>query len=316
MSLANGSEHEAKPTIGFIGLGRMGSRMARRLLDAGYPLGVYNRTPEKAEPLALAGARVYDTPRQLAATSSIVMSSLADDTAVEQALLGDDGALAGARPGTVLVDLSSIYPTTSRTVHQVARAKGVAMLDAPVSGSTGPAQEGRLVILVGGERDTYESCRPIFDVLGRASFYLGPSGAGSTMKLVVNAVLGVEMQALAEAIALGEKAGLPSEGLLDVLGETGVVSAAHQPKLDNARRDQYPATFPLPLMWKDLGNTLQLAREREVAMPATAAALQMYVSVQATRTDEDYSVVLRLMRELADGAGARPPASGAMRRTA
>src|SRR6266852_5374975 len=133
----------AKPRLGFIGLGRMGSRMARRLLDAGYPLGVYNRTPEKTRPLAEAGARVYDAPRALAAESDIVLASLADDAAVTETLLGPESALAGARPGSVLIDLSSVYPATSRTVFRLARAQGVSMLDAPVAGSTGPAEQGR-----------------------------------------------------------------------------------------------------------------------------------------------------------------------------
>ena len=288
-----------KPRIGFIGLGRMGSRMARRLLDAGYRLSVFNRTPDKTRPLAEAGARVHFAPRALAAESEIVLSSLADDDAVTEALLGHEGVLAGARPGSVLVDLSSVYPSTSRAVFRAAQARGVAMLDAPVAGSTGPAEQGRLAIMVGGERATYERCRPIFDVLGRASFYLGPSGAGSTMKLVNNAILAMEMQALAEAIALGEKGGLPRAEMLAVLGETGVVAPAQMPKLDNARDDRYPVAFLLGLMAKDLGNALRLAQEVLAPMPVAAVTRQVQAAEQGLGFDEDYSTVIRLMRELA-----------------
>jgi 3-hydroxyisobutyrate dehydrogenase-like beta-hydroxyacid dehydrogenase len=293
------TDNGAKLRVGFIGLGRMGSRMARRLLDAGYPLGVFNRTPEKTRPLAQAGAHVHYAPRALAAESDVVLASLADDAAVTETLLGSDGALAGARPGSVLVDLSSVYPATSRAVFRAAQARRVSMLDAPVAGSTGPAEQGRLVIMVGGERDTYERCRPLFDVLGRASFHLGPSGAGTTMKLVNNAVLAMEMQALAEAIALGEKAGLPRAEMLAVLGETGVVAPAQTPKLDNARDDRYPVAFLLGLMDKDLGNALRLAQEVLAPMPVAAVTRQVQAAEQGLGLDEDYSTVIRLMRELA-----------------
>jgi 3-hydroxyisobutyrate dehydrogenase-like beta-hydroxyacid dehydrogenase len=300
-----------KPFIGFIGMGRMGARMARRLLDAGYPLGVYNRTPARARLLTAAGARAYESPGALAADSAFILSSLADDAAVTGALLGADGALTGARAGAVLVDLSSVHPATSRAVFASAQAKGVQMLDAPVSGSTGPAEEGRLMILVGGERETYERCRPIFDILGRISFYLGPSGAGSTMKLIANAVLGIEMLALAEAIALGEKAGLPRGALLDALTQGGLVAAAHAPKIENARRDEFPATFPLRLLSKDLGNALRLADECLVPMPLAAAARQMYAMEQGRQTgDEDYSAVIRLMGHLAHESRRDPTDGG------
>jgi 3-hydroxyisobutyrate dehydrogenase len=277
----------------------MGSRMARRLLDEGYPLGVYNRTPEKTRPLTEVGAVAYDTPRALAAESAIVLSSLADDAAVTEALMGAEGVIAGARPGTVLVDLSSVYPATSRAIFEAARSQGVSMLDAAVSGSTGPAEQGRLVIMVGGEWDIYMRCHPIFDVLGRATFYLGPSGAGTTMKLVANAVLGMEMAALAEAIAFGEQAGLPRDRLLDVLGQAGLVAPAHETKLDNARHDRYPSAFPLRLLAKDLGNALRLAQEQLVPMPLAAAARQLYAIEQGRQVDdEDFSTIIRLMREL------------------
>lgn len=289
-----------RPTIGFIGLGIMGSRMARRLLEAGYPLGVYNRSPEKGQPLAARGARIFDSPRDLAGQADVIMSSLADDAAVEQVLLGTDGALAGARPGALLIDLSSVRPDTARTVAAAAIGRGVAMLDAAVSGSTVQADEGSLVVLVGGDPAAYERGRPLFEVIGAASHYLGPSGAGATMKLVVNTLLGVGMQALAEAITLGERAGLDKATLLDVLAQTAVITPGQRAKLANVRREDYPATFPLRLMWKDLGNVLRLAQERATPMPVTAAAQQVYAAAQAQRIEEDFSAVIRHAEESAD----------------
>jgi 3-hydroxyisobutyrate dehydrogenase-like beta-hydroxyacid dehydrogenase len=288
-----------KPAIGFIGAGYMGSRMARRLLAAGYPLGVYNRSREKTQPLAAAGARVYASPRDLAQHADVVMTSVADDAAVEQVLLGADGALAGARPGALLIDLSSVYPDMPRKVAAAARERGVAALDAAVSGSTEQAEEGSLVVLVGGDRDTYERARPLLDVIGAASYYLGPSGAGATMKLVLNTLLAVGMQALAEAITLWERAGLDKATLLDVLSQTAVITPGQRTKLANVLSEDYPVAFPLRLMWKDLGNILRLAQEQATPMPVAAAAQQVYAAEQRKRIEEDFSAVIRLTEELA-----------------
>jgi 3-hydroxyisobutyrate dehydrogenase-like beta-hydroxyacid dehydrogenase len=296
------TEREPKPSIGFIGLGAVGSRMATRLLDAGYPLGVFNRTPDKTRPQVERGARAFDSPRVLAAESDVMLSSLADDGAVEQVLLGPDGVVANARPGMTLIDLSSVFPDTMRRVAAVARDHGIDVLDAAVSGSTPQAEDGSLVIFVGGDQAVYERWRPILDILGRSVFYLGPSGAGATMKLVVNTMLGVGIQALAEAITLGERAGLQRNLLLDVLGQTAVLTPGQKSKLENARREEYPVAFAQRLMWKDFGNILRLAEVYEAPMPSTAAAHQVFAIEQAKRREEDFSAVIHTMRELAEVA--------------
>lgn len=296
-------EHATKPTVGFIGLGAMGSRMAGRLLDAGYPLGVYNRSQDKTRPLAERGARVYDSPRALAQNADVVLSSLTDDAAVEQTLLGDAGAVAGARAGATLIDLSSVSPAMSRRVAAAAQSRGVDALDAAVSGSTPLAEAGTLVVFVGGDRAAYERNRPILDVIGQPNFYLGPNGAGTSMKLVANTLLGVGVQALAEAIALGERSGLDKDVLLDVLDQTTVVPQALKPKLALARTEAYPVAFALRLMWKDFGNILRTAEEHSVPMPVTAAAAQICAVEQAKGIEEDFSAVIRTTEEL---AGARP----------
>ena len=208
-------QEHSKPTIGFIGMGHMGSHMAPRLIHAGYQLTIYDRTREKAQ--AIAGAAVAETPREAAAHSEVVISIVTDDTALDEVMLGPNGVLAGTHPGSVIIDMSTVSPRASRQLFQAAKAKGVAMLDAAVSGSVPQVEQGSLLIFVGGEQESYQQCKPILGILGQNSFYLGPSGMGTTMKLVVNTLLGLGMQALAEAITLGEKAGLEKEVLIDVL---------------------------------------------------------------------------------------------------
>src|SRR3989441_1052533 len=242
------NEH-SKTTIGFIGMGHMGSHMAPRLLAAGYHLTVYDRTREKAQ--AIAGATVADTPEEAASNSDVVIPIVSNDAALEEVMLGPNGVLAGTHAGSVIIDMSTVSPHTSRHLFQAAREKGVAMIDAAVSGSVPQVEQGSLVIFVGGDQQTYEQCKPILDVLGENSFYMGASGMGSTMKLVVNTLLGLGMQALAEAIALGEKAGIDKGLLLDVLGQTTVLTAGQKSKLANVKREQYPTQFALSLMHKD-----------------------------------------------------------------
>ncbi len=298
-----GNNQRPEPRVGFIGIGGMGSRMAGRLLAAGYDLTVYNRNRERVRPLEQCGAKVASTLGQLASSSDIVLSSLADDAAVESVMVGPDGALAAARPGTIFLEMSTVSPGTSRRLYELARRKGVSVLDAPVSGSTPQAEQGQLVIFVGGEEAVYGRCRPILGVLGKASFYMGSSGSGATMKLCVNALLGLGMQALAEAIALGLKAGLERERFLEVLGGTSVLSPSQKSKLENARTGEYSATFPLRLMSKDFGLILDRARELSVPMPATVAAQQVYIAENArqslTGRDEDFSSVIRSMEQAA-----------------
>jgi 3-hydroxyisobutyrate dehydrogenase-like beta-hydroxyacid dehydrogenase len=294
--------------LGFVGLGYMGGRIARRLMDAGYPLGVYNRSREKTRALGERGARVYDSPRELAADADTVLSMLADDAAVEQVMLGPDGVVSGLRPRSTIIDLSSVHPDTSRRLASAARLQNVAVLDASVSGSTPQAEDGSLVIFVGGERPAFEQCRSVLEVIGSHLFYLGPSGAGATMKLVANGLLGAGMQALAEALVLGQRAGLDRTVLLDVLEQTAVVTPGQKHKLENVRSGEYMVEFPLRLMYKDLLNVERLAGERGVPIPAIAAAQQMFAVEQAKDREEDFSAIIRTMEELA-GVNSSPATS-------
>ncbi len=276
--------------LGFIGMGHMGSHMAARLRGAGYPVTVYDRSKEKSQ---------AESPRELAAQCEVVLISVTDDAAVEQVAFGPDGALAGLREGSRIIDLSTVSPGSSRRLYKATREKGASMIDAAVSGSVPQVDQGSLVIFVGGDQQTYDQCRSILEILGQHIFYMGSSGMGTTMKLVVNTLLGLGMQSLAEAVALGAKAGLQKEMLLEVLEQTAVMSPSQKSKLANVKSDQYPTLFALSLMHKDLGLALRQASEISVSMPATAAAEQMYTAAMAKERDADFSVVIRFMKQLA-----------------
>ncbi len=290
-------QEQSKRTIGFIGMGHMGSHMAPRLIDAGYHLTIYDRTREKAQ--AIAGATVAETPKEAAAHSEVIISIVTDDAALDEVMLGPNGALAGTHTGSVIIDMSTVSPRASRQLFQAAKAKGVAMLDAAVSGSVPQVEQVSLVIFVGGEQETYEQCQPILAILGQSSFYMGSSGMGTTMKLVVNTLLGLGMQALAEAIALGEKAGISQEVLLDVLGQTAVLTPGQKSKLANVKHGQYPTQFALSLQQKDLRLIINEADEVSVPMPATAVALQMYTAALTKGMDADFSIMIKFMEQLA-----------------
>jgi 3-hydroxyisobutyrate dehydrogenase len=305
MSQAGSVTGRASTKVGFIGMGHMGSSMTRRLLAAGYPVTIYDRTAARAEELTKQGATAAATPRELASDSQVVMICVTNDDAQQAVMSGPNGALAGILPGSTVIDLSTVSPAASRRLHQAAAEKGASMIDAAVSGSVAQVEQGSLVIFVGGEFETYQACKPLLDALGHQSFHMGESGMGTTMKLVVNTLLGLGVQALAESIALGEKAGIDQGLLLDVLGQTYVLSSSQRSKLDNVRRGQYPANFALALMHKDFDLVLREAHELSVAMPATAAAQQMSTGATAAGLEGDFSIMIKFMSDLAAAPAVR-----------
>ena len=195
--------------------------------------------------------------------------------------------------------MSTILPQTARKVAEAARGRGIAFLDAPVSGSTPQAESGQLAILVGGDGKDFERAKPLFEAIGKGAFLMGPVGAGATMKLVVNTLLGLGLQSLAEALALGEKAGLEQNLLLDVLAQMAHVSPGQKAKMENVRKGEYPPQFPVRLMHKDFGLILGQAGELNVPMPMTAAAQQMFSIQTAKDGDTDCSAVIQLTLDLA-----------------
>ena len=295
--------------LGFIGLGYLGSRIARRLAAAGFPMVVYNRDRTKAVELADLGAEVAQHPGELAREVDVVLSCLADGAAVEAVYLGTGNVLRSARPGTRIVELSTISPRTSRHLHLAARQLDLSALDVAVSGSTHTAEAGALTLFGGGERQAFESAEPIFSAIAKQWFYMGPSGSGVAMKLVVNALLGVGMQAIAEAVALGARLDLPRDLLFDTLAKTAVVAPAHAGKLATAKKRDYAPQFPIRLMRKDFGLVLGAAEQLGLSMPATEAAAAINAQEAAAGSEEDFSAVIRRMEELAEAEGVLPPAA-------
>jgi len=287
-----------KPALAFLGLGYMGSRMAGRLADAGYPLTVWNRDMGKAQPLAQAGAKVAGSAAEAARGTQIVISMLANDDAARAVLLGENGAVAALAHDQILVEMSTLSPDLQREISAQARQRGAQHLDCPVSGSTPQAEQGQLVIFAGGEQSVFDTVKPLLMTMGQATHYMGPSGSGAVMKLVVNALLGIGIQAVAEGLALGEKAGLDRNVLIDTLAQTTVVTPAQKSKLENARQDTYPPNFPLRLLFKDFGLVADEARAHSVPMPTLAAAQQMCAVENARGEEEDMSAVIKLMRSL------------------
>jgi 3-hydroxyisobutyrate dehydrogenase len=282
-------------TLGFIGLGNMGSRIVRRLLAAGYRTLIYSRQLAEAEPLQKDGAIKCASIAELAKKADVILSCVTDDKAVRAVYAGADGVLRHARPGTVVFEMSTISPSASREVATLGTQLRIPVLDVAISGSTPAAERGELILFAGGNQNVFEAAAPLFRVFAKKFFYLGPSGAGTTMKLVVNAILGVEMHAIAEAVALGETSGLDRRILLDVLSQTAVIAPAHLGKLGRAALDDYSPQFPLRLMNKDFRLILDLARSEDAHMPAADAAFQINSSALHTDGDNDFSAVMRYM---------------------
>jgi 3-hydroxyisobutyrate dehydrogenase-like beta-hydroxyacid dehydrogenase len=285
--------------LGFIGVGYMGRRIAQRLLEHGYQLAAYNRTRDAAEALTSHGGTVAQSIATLSSGVDVILSCLANDDAVRAVYTGPDGVFANVRPGAAIIEMSTVLPRTSRELNKLALEAGVNLLDTPISGSTLAAEQGALTLFCGGDEQLFLAAQPIFSSIARQYFYLGPSGSGATMKLVANTLLGVGMQAIAEAVALGQKAGLDRHRLFDVLAQTAVVAPAHAGKLKRADLDDYSAQFAIRLMNKDFGLILETAAAARVPMPATAAAFQMNTAELADTTEEDFSAVIRLMESLA-----------------
>jgi len=285
--------------LGFIGLGNMGSRIAQRLLAHGYKVVVFNRDRSKAEALVANGAVLANDMVELARSADVILSCLTNDEAVQSVYGGSEGVLAGARPGTLVLEMSTVSPETSRELHKQAARAGVDVMDVAISGSTPAAEQGTLTLLAGGNAELFQAAQPIFDAIARQYFHLGPSGAGTTMKLVVNTLLGLRMQPIAEAVEMGESAGLNRKLLLEALSKTAAVAPAHAGKLARVDNNDYSPQFPLSLMNKDFQLILKTAARENVPMPATQAAFRVNADELAEGEEQDFSAVLRRMEEVA-----------------
>ena len=281
--------------LGFIGIGYMGRPIAQRLLQAGFSLVVYDRNRTKPEDLIRYGGVVAENISELASACDVVLSCLPSDEAVLNVYLGTTWAFASMRPDSVVIEMSTVSPETSRQLAERGSRHGIHVFDVTISGSTPVAEQGALVLFGGGDEARFQSAESIFRAVARKYFYMGPSGSGATMKLVVNALLGIGMQAIAEAAALGEKAGLERNRLLEVLSQTAVVAPAHVGKLQRALNHDFTPQFPLRLMNKDFGLILSLAAAVGARVPATDAAFEVNSRRSDEGKEEDFSAVILQM---------------------
>ena len=281
--------------LGFIGLGHLGSRIARRLVAAGFPMVVYDLDQRNAMELAQAGAKVARHPDELAKEVDVVLSCLPDELAVEAVYLKAGNVLRNARIGARVIEMSTISPEASRQLFRAGQKLNISVLDVAVSGSTLSADAGKLTLFGGGDRKVFEAAELIFAAIASQWFYMGSNGSGVAMKLVVNTLLGVGMQAIAEAVALGVSLDLPRDLLLDTLVKTAVVAPAHTGKIANARKDDYAPQFPVRLMHKDFGLVLAAAARSGLSMPATEAAAAINAAEAVSGGEEDFSAVIRRM---------------------
>jgi len=277
----------------------MGRPIARRLLESGFKLTAYDREPSKAEELTRYGGTVAHSVLELSSSCNVLLSCLPSDEAVLDIYGGPNGVFAHACRGLVVIDLSTVYPETSQELSRLASARGVEVLDVTISGSTPAAENGLLTLFGGGDKKCFDAAESIFLVIAKNHFYLGPSGSGATMKLVVNTLLGIGMQAIAEAVALGEKAGLDRNRLLDVLSQTAVVAPAHVGKLQRAMKSDYSPQFPIRLMNKDFGLIFDLANAVGARMPAAGAAFEINARQWDEGGEQDFSAVILQMEKRA-----------------
>lgn len=270
--------------IGWIGLGAMGSRMARNLIKAGFEVAVWNRTREKAEALVRDGATVKESPAAVAAGADVVVTMVADPAAVADVAHGPDGLLEAAGGGHrfVWVDMSTIGPQAAREFAAAARERGVTFVDAPVSGSLGAAEEAQLVILAGGDAAVVRDLEPVFSALGRKTIHFGDVGQGQAAKIAINLVLAGFLHAAAEGLVLAERLGVDREAFLDLLEAGPAAAPLIKMKLPAWRQGDFPAQFQLALMHKDLGLALEAAQEARVPLPVTATVAQTYAAATAS----------------------------------
>ena len=286
--------------IGFIGLGIMGRPMARNLLKAGYPLVVHSRSRGPVDEIAKVGAKVGTSPRDVASQCDVLITMLPNSPDVEQVVLGREGVIEGARPGLVLLDMSTISPLVSQKIGAALAEKSVKMLDAPVSGGEKGAVDGVLSIMVGGDKAVFDKVLPIFQAMGKTITHLGPLGAGGFTKLANQIIVAVNLTALGEALTLAKKAGLDRELTLTALAGGLAGSKCLDQKKPNYLAETYNPGFKIDLHYKDLGLIMESARALGVPLPATAVVQELFSALRVKgRGGLDHSGVITLLEDLA-----------------
>jgi 3-hydroxyisobutyrate dehydrogenase-like beta-hydroxyacid dehydrogenase len=298
------ASHDTRLTVGLIGLGNMGAAIAERLLDAGYELVVNNRTREKAEALGALGAVVATTPEDLVEQVDVVFTSLADDEAFEEVAAR---VVAAARPGTVLVDMSTVSPAASARVASLAEAASVAYLRAPVSGNPSVVRAGNLSFIVSGARDTLADVESVLRAIGPTVNHVGDGEQARVVKLAINLMIAALAQMIAEALVLGEAAGVSRAALLEVMGSSAVGAPLVKYKTEALLRDDFSATFTTALMEKDIDLVLDAADEAGVELPlAKEMKAHLRAAIDAGYADDDFMALFLHLRSVT-GLDAPPP---------
>lgn len=283
--------------IAFLGLGIMGSRMAANLIKAGNTLTVWNRSLEKAGPLEELGAKKAGTPADAVQGAEVVITMLATPEAVEATAFGPQGFLDHIKKGALWIDSSTVNPSFSKRMASEAQSRGIRFLDAPVAGTRGPAEQGQLLFLVGGNAGDLETARPLLEKMGRAIIHAGDAGMGTSLKMIFNLLLGVNMIAFSEALVLGEALGITRDKLFEVLTGSAVVAPAATGKRARIEAGNYEADFPLRWAQKDLQLAAQSAYEQGVSLPTVNAAKEIFMlAVQYGYGEDDLSAIYPFLK--------------------
>jgi 3-hydroxyisobutyrate dehydrogenase-like beta-hydroxyacid dehydrogenase len=284
-------------TVGFIGVGIMGGRMAKNVLKAGYAVQAHNRTIAKAEALRPQGATVAASPREAASGADFVVTMVADPSALAAVLEGADGAFAGCKAGTLVIDMSTVDPATSQTMAGKARGLGLSYLEAPVMGGPGGAEQGTVTIMAGGSDEDFEKAKPLLGAIGKKILHIGPMGQGSVMKLTANLVSACIVTAMAEGLVLAAKSGLDPALVVEVLAERAPIIGRAGPKV---LAGDFSANFPLKLSHKDVQLALAAARSAGVPVFSLAAVAQLQVAALAKGFGEqDQAATVQVLEEIA-----------------
>ena len=285
--------------LGFIGLGMMGGEMVNRLLGKGHTVTGYNRTRAKAEWLVQKGMKWADSPRAVVAASDVTFSMVTNSAALQAIAEGPDGMLASLGPGKLLIDMSTVSPAFSRSIAAKVREKGADMVDAPVSGSVVTLQQGKLSVMVGGRKKTFESVKPLLDDIGPKVTYVGDNGLALVMKIAANLSLAVQMLAFSEGILLAEKSGIARETAVDVLTHSAVASPMVQYRGPFVLKLPDEAWFNVNMMQKDMLLALELGRQVDVPLPTTAVANEFLTAARAMGlVEEDFAVVFDVLAHM------------------
>jgi 3-hydroxyisobutyrate dehydrogenase-like beta-hydroxyacid dehydrogenase len=288
-----------KQKIGFMGLGIMGTPMAANLLKAGYPVMVYNRTPEKADPLVQQGAGLASSPKALAKAAEVIIAMVTGPEALNDLIWGPEGAGGALSHSKVFINMSSVAPAYTRQLAQELTPSGVIFIDAPVSGTKKPAEDGALVILAGGPEDKVKELEPLLLAMGKKVVYCGAAGQGSMMKMFINLLLGLMMEGFAEALNFGRLGGLDLEAMLETTSSGAMNAPMFQVKAANLRAKNYPVAFPLKHLAKDAKFVVDTAYELGAPVPAGQVLLNLYrTGVARGWGDEDISAIARVLEHL------------------